>query len=242
MHAALMISASNSDALDGFAEAAPDLVVLDARALPGDALRDVARQARAQNIPVFVRIGPLGTAGQGQLDAALEAAPDGIWLGESVGRAQVEQLASWLAVAEAEFGLPEGRLRIVASVETAAGVLAAPALALVGRRLAAIALDLAALAREIGCDAGRSGDEPEPLRTARGHVVLAAAAARVPPILAADMPDAGAYSAEATRASRDGFAAMLTLDLRGVAAIRRLPAQALVGRLMENFVSGVATK
>lgn len=244
MHAALMISAATRDGLDALAEPAPDLVVLDARVLPDAALGNLTRQARAQapGVPVFIRIAPLAAAGQDQLAAMLEAAPDGIWLGDAVGRAQVEQLASWLIVAEAELGLPDGRLRMVASVETAAGVLAVPSLALVGRRLAAIALDSGALAREIGCEPSRDGDGPEPLHAARGHVVLAAATARVPAILAADGPNAATFAAEAARAVRDGFAAMLASGPRDVAALRRLPDQARVGRWMENFVSGVATK
>ena len=44
------------------------------------------------------------------------------------------------------------------------------------------------------------------------------------------------------RARRDGFSAMLARDLRQIEVLRRLSGQAPLGRWMENFVSGVATK
>jgi citrate lyase subunit beta/citryl-CoA lyase len=243
MHAVLLISDANRDGLDALGATSPDLIVLDARDLT---LRELVQQAGMQvpDVSVFVRIEPLAGAGPEQLAAALAAAPQGIWLSAALGRAQVEELASRLAVAEAESDMPDGSLRIVASVETAAGALAAPSLAEVGPRLAAISLDLASLSRELGCEAGSGPHLPDPLRAARGSVALSAAAAGIPAICSAtaEPADLDAFAAEASRARRDGFSAMLARDLRQVEVLRRLPGQAPFGRWMENFVSGVATK
>ncbi len=246
MHSALLVSETNRDTLGALAGASPDLIVIEAGDLAAEALRAVAAQARANapRVPVFIRIGPLAGMGLNQLAAALPAVPDGIWLGETVGRAQVEQVASRLAVAEAELGIAHGAMRVVASIESAAGVLAVASLAGIGRRLAAIASDLASVAGDIGCEPGHGPGRPEPLRSACGNVVLAAAAARVPAIdcTAAYLPDPDAFAAQATQASRDGYSAVLARDIRQVEVLRRLSDQALVGRWMENFVSGVATK
>jgi citrate lyase beta subunit len=246
MHAALLISDANRDLLDALAASPPDLIVLDAGGLADGAIPDFAREAARQvpGVPVFVRIEPLAGSGRDQLAAAMAAAAHGIWLGAALGRAQVEELASRLAVAEAESDMPDGHLRIVASVETAAGVLAAPSLAEVGPRLAAISLDLASLCRELGCEAGTGPHLPDPLRAARGSVALSAAAAGVPAICSttAEPADLDALAAEASRARRDGFSAMLARDLRQIEVLRRLSGQAPLGRWMENFVSGVATK
>jgi citrate lyase subunit beta/citryl-CoA lyase len=178
------------------------------------------------------------------LAALMPAQPDGIWLGDTRGRADIEQLGSRLAVAEAELDLPDGGTRIVAAIESARGALLLPSVAEAGPRLAAIACDVAALARDIGCEPGSASQLPEPLRAVRASTVLTAAACRVPAIEAgaAETVDPDAYAAEAVQARRDGFSAKLACDPDQLAVLGRLGGQPPFGRWIENFVSGVATK
>jgi citrate lyase beta subunit len=77
-----------------------------------------------------------------------------------------------LAVHEAEAGLPDGGLRIVPVLGTARAVLQAASFADAGTRVAALALDVDALADQVA-------GEPE-RRQACALVALAAAAAGVP--------------------------------------------------------------
>ena len=130
------------------------------------------------------------------------------------------------------------------AVESAAGALAIASLSGIGPRLAGIACDLAALARDLGCELGPASRLPAPLRAVRANLVLAAAASGVPAIdsAAGHLPDLDALAADAAQARRDGFSAKLALDLDQVAVLKRLSDQAPFGRWMENFVSGVATK
>ena len=247
MRAALLLSDRHRGALTAPLRARPDLIVVDGAEAGHEAVQHLVLLARreAPRVPLFIRIKPLAAGGQDQLAPALALDPDGIWLGDTIGRAPAEQLASRLAVAEAELGRPDGRTGIVASVEGASGALAVSTLAGMGPRLAAISCDLASLARDIGCERGPTSRLPEPLRLARGSVILAAAAARVPAIdsPADDACDLDAFAAEASQARRDGFAAKLALDLDQVEVLGRLARdQAPLGRWMENFVSGVATK
>ena len=235
MRAALLIPASCRPLPADAVAASPDLVLLDAEgSWPMAGLIRETRSALPGAL-VFVRIRPLALDGQEELEAALEGEPSGIWLSEAVGRRAVEQLGSRIAVGEARLGIADGATRIVAAIETAAGALAIKSLAEAGSRLAGISYDGAPIAREVGCE-----PDAEPVRGARAYLLLAAAAARIPAIDAT--ADLDAFAAHASRANRDGFSAKLALDLGQLAVLKRIGAQAPLGRWIENFVSGVATK
>lgn len=234
---ALLVTAPDGGRLDAALRAGPDLVVLDVGALGEAALAPVAARVRTAmpRVPIFARLPSLATGGIDAVEAALGASPDGVWLTDTIGRRDGECLAAALAVAEAQAGLRDGALRIVASVESPVGALRAASLAEVGPRLAAVACDGGAVAREAGAPAAGS----ETVRAVRATAVLAAAAAGVPAIDASALAP-GAEGAALAR--RDGFAGVLVRDEAGIAALRGPAGQAPVGRWIENFVSGVATK
>lgn len=246
MRAVLLLSAASLKAAGPAPETAPDLVLLQLREQAGGEPAPAVEQVRARwpGSPVFGRIRPLASGGLEELAALMPAQLDGIWLGNASGRAQIEQLGSHLAVAEADLGLADGATRIVASIESARGGLAVPSLAEAGPRLAAICCDLAALSRDIGCEPGPAARLAEPLRAVRAGVLLAAAACGLPAIEAGapQIPDLDAYAAEAAQARRDGFSAKLAYDPGEIAVLERLGGQPPFGRWIENFVSGVATK
>lgn len=246
MRAALLVSGIDPAWPETTGSAPPDLLVIDSEA----GAPSLVSRARAAHpgVPIFIRVAPLAGGGEAQLAAMMAARPDGIWLRNAIGRAEIEQLGSILAVAEAELGLDDGATRIIASVDSAAGALAIASLAKAGARLAGITYDLAALAHDIGCEIGPASRYAEPLRTTRANIVLVAAAAGVPAIDsgASHVPDLDAFAADAVHAARDGFSGKLALGSAQIEILRRVAAQLIppppLGRWMANFVSGVATK
>ena len=74
---------------------------------------------------IYVRVNDLATGLTGEdLAAMVGARPDGIMLPKCNAGAEVDELAAMLRVQEADNGLADGRIRIIALItETAAGVL-----------------------------------------------------------------------------------------------------------------------
>ncbi len=146
----------------------------------------------------------------------MAAAPFAVMLPRTRGAANVQQLSSKLALREALNALEDGATAIVASIDTAEGLLTAASLRELSARLIGLAWNAEALAAEVGAEASRdrSGALVAPLQTARGLILLTAAAARIGAIdtaFAGD-PDAVALHAEADAGRRSGFVAKLALD------------------------------
>lgn len=127
----------------------------------------------------------------------------------------IERLSGELAVAEAEHGLDEGRLRILGLIDDAVSVMALGGLQARDDRLDGFILDRAAIALALGVAA-----TCDTLRVAAGMVVLAAKGLGVPAIDGATpcMPDRG-FRKTAEIARGNGFAGKLaaTLDELGIA-------------------------
>ncbi|UMY17258.1 aldolase/citrate lyase family protein [Methylobacterium organophilum] len=153
---------------------------------------------------LFLRLGGLDDPDLGpRLDALMPAAPEGLVLPGLRRGADLADLGSRLAVAEAEHGRPDGATRILGWLDNAAGLLAAGPLAGASPRLCALAWDPAALAAELGAaPRDAAGALIPPLAQARALLRLAAAAAGVE---AVDVGDDGTAFWAAAR--RDGFGA-----------------------------------
>ncbi len=91
-----------------------------------------------------------------------------------VGADEVRHVAGRLDALERDAGLQPGRVRLLPTAETAAGVLAAPAVAAADPRVRTLILGPADLAHDLGVELTAAGDE---LRYARSAVVIAARAA-----------------------------------------------------------------
>lgn len=169
---------------------------------------------RSKGLKVFVEIAPIESESvESELDAIVGFAPDGVFLSARADRTSLSQLAAKLAVREAEAGLPLGAMKITAFVGAdASAILALPSFAGATKRFAAIAFDEARLRAGLGL----AEPDAAPIATARGLVVLAAAAAGVPALFGPIRPeDAPAYAA----ARRDGFAGALALEAEQIAPI-----------------------
>ncbi|MDT5082082.1 MAG: citrate lyase subunit beta / citryl-CoA lyase [Mycobacterium sp.] len=151
-----------------------------------DAARTAARSALhalpADGLPVLcVRINAIDSGLAEDDVAALEPVLHRIALvivPMSAGPGGIRCAADLLGRAEQSAGIDAGRTGIVPLVETAAGILAAPAIAASHERVHTLAFGPADLSRELGITPTADGDE---FLFARSQLVLAAAAAHCPP-------------------------------------------------------------
>ena len=126
---------------------------------------------------IVVRINPLaGPFGLDDLAELAECLPDAILLPKCESAGDVEALASGLDRIEAAAGVQNGSTLIMAIVETARGVIAAPAIAAASSRIAALCFGAEDFSRDIGAARTAAGSEA---LTARQNVVMAARSAGV---------------------------------------------------------------
>jgi citrate lyase subunit beta/citryl-CoA lyase len=130
--------------------------------------------------------------------------PDGICLPKVESAAEIS--AADIAVLELEqgYGVAEGELRFHAMIESARGLLQAPAIAAASPRLATLIFGSADFIQDVRCDPGADRVE---LLLALEHIVLAARAAGLDAIDAPcfELRDQDRLRREATQARRIGF-------------------------------------
>jgi citrate lyase subunit beta / citryl-CoA lyase len=195
-----------------------DVAVDRREAARANAARALAEERRRPDAPaLIVRLSPLDSGETDRdLDAIMAAAPFAVMLPGTRGAADVQQLSSKLALCEALNALEDGATAIVASIDTAEGLLAAARLRGSSVRLVAIVWDAAALSAELGADAVRDSDGVllGPLQTARDMALFAAAAAGANAIDTAFARErfGEALRKETQAARRIGFVAKLALE------------------------------
>ncbi len=211
----LFVPADAAEKHDRAFAAGADAVILDLEDAVAPAAKDGARAILIESLAVersstslaLVRVNsPLTPQGRGDLEALAQVRVDGI----VVPKADPEAIAT-----AASAGLP-----LVAMIETAAGVLQAPAIA-AEPAVAVLALGPVDLAAELGISDSADGDE---LIAARSQLVLAAAAAgKQGPLDGPCMSprDERALDLEIARARRLGFAGKTCIHPAQVAAVVR---------------------
>ena len=165
---------------------------------------------------LFVRVNGLAT---GLTDADLEVVagrPDGIVLPKAEGGAALVHLDAKLAVHEAQHGLPDGHVRVVAlTTETAKALFLAGTYAGASTRLIGLTWGAEDLSAELGAEANRDaqGNFLDAYRLARSLCLAAAAAAEAQAIdtVYVDFRNAEGLRREAEEARRDGFTAKLAI-------------------------------
>jgi citrate lyase subunit beta/citryl-CoA lyase len=157
------------------------------------------------------------------LDAVMPGAPDAIQLPGSLGATSVQQLSTKLAVREAQLGLPDGAIRVIAVVDTAQALFNMGSYRGSSARLMGIAWSPESLRAEIGGGTDRDpvGAYLGPYRLARELTLLAATSARVAAIDAAfaNIRDPEGLRAEALVTRRDGFTGKMAVNPAQVAII-----------------------
>lgn len=205
-----------------------DALVIDLRLSESPAWSSalpVMTAARNRQHPaIYVWLGPVEGA---EIDSALArlrlAPPDGIFLDGAKGGSCVQHMGAKLAVFEAEAGLHDGAIAILAIAQMAESLFALRSYKHCSPRLRALVFDGEALARSMGVDS--PGDAlGGPLSVARSLLILAAAAAAVPAldVSSGDPRDLSALRAQCFEARSDGFKGRLTRRLEEVATINEV--------------------
>ena len=204
-----------------------------------------AHLTRLDRPMLYVRINGFDTPfWEGDLDAVMTAAPDGILLPKCRSGADVTLLDSRIAVREALHGIEDGATRIlVLATETADSLFGCGTYARSSRRLAGLAWGAEDLAADIGAETNRADrDWTDPFRLARNLCLFGAAAAHVDAIdsIYADFRDSDGLLRECEAAMRDGFAGKLAIHPAQVAVINQAfsPSPAAIDharRIVEAF-------
>ena len=168
---------------------------------------------------------------------AAGAGPDAVLLPKASSGADIGEIATLLAVAEAENGLPARSIRIHALItETPAGCLSGLSFAARSDRLASLAWGAEDLAAAIGASSNKdeTGRYTDVFRFARTVTLLAAAHAGVDAVdtVFTDFSDQEALAAECRAAVRDGFSGKMAIHPAQVPVINAAftPAEADVER------------
>ena len=187
---------------------------------------------------LYIRVNALDTGLlDGDLDAVLQGAPDGIMLPKCGGGADATLLDAKLAAREAIAGLPDGSTRlIVLATETPAAIFALGTYHGATRRLDAMAWAGEDLSAAVNAETNRlrDGNYTEPYRVVRALCLFAAVAAEVLPVdsVYPNYRDLDGLRLECEEARRDGFSAKLAIHPAQVPVINAVftPAPEAVAR------------
>jgi citrate lyase subunit beta/citryl-CoA lyase len=216
--------AANSDA---------DIALFDLEDAVAEAEKPKARgmvsaflKAQPERTRLWVRINPLQTQHALQdLAAIMPAAPGGIMLPKSRGRADVERLDNYLSALEAANGLTQGSTKVIVLVtETAEGMFTTGSY--VGApRVVAMTWGAEDLADAIGASENRNPDGSYGFtyELARSMCLLGAAAAGVAAIetIHGDFRDSAGLRARAEQVRRAGYRGMLAIHPAQVEVINQ---------------------
>jgi citrate lyase beta subunit len=207
-----------------------DVAILDLEdgVPPGEKERARERVAETLGAPRggpqrFVRVHPVGSdVLERDLDAALRPGCDGLVLPKVEQPEEVLQIDTLLEEREARAGLPPGSVRLVALIESARGLIQAPAIAAASLRLLALMFGAEDYMRDLGMLAvgtAAAGD----LLYARSAVVVAAAAARLQAIdrVYLDVRDADGLHRDTLQARGLGFTGKALIHPDQIAPVHR---------------------
>ena len=192
----------------------PDATVLDledgvppaekdnARSLVGEALA-----ARRAGPCCFVRTQSAGSGAiEADIDAVVRPGLDGVMLPKSEQADDLRRLDAMLTDREAGAGLETGSVRLVAIIETARGLIAAPAIAAACPRMVGLLFGAEDFALDLGMLAVRQGETGQMLY-ARSAVAVAAASQGIQAIdrVHLDVADAAGLRADTMLGRELGF-------------------------------------
>jgi citrate lyase subunit beta/citryl-CoA lyase len=178
-------------------------------------LKEAAAEPRRPYL--VVRVNGLTTGlTDADLDAIAAGRPDAIMLPKAEGGASIVHADAKLAVREAQNGLPDGYIKIIAiATETAASLFVAGTYAGSSARLSALTWGAEDLSADLGAETNRDTDGRylDPYRLARTLCIAGAAAAGVLAIdtVYIDFRDDVGFRSDCEAARRDGFAARMAI-------------------------------
>jgi citrate lyase subunit beta / citryl-CoA lyase len=233
----LFVPGHRRDMIPKAAASGADAIILDledavapteksaARRTVAEALDDALSRA-APGLVVFVRVNGL-SSGLVDEDLAVAARPrlDGVCLPKCETAADVQALAARLLAVEDRLRLPRGRLRMLVLVETARGVLEAPAIARESPRTYGVVFGAEDFTADAGLTRTRAGTE---LTAARTAVSIASHAAGVEPVdgIFADFRDETGLVADSAEARRLGCTGKTLIHPAQIGPVHRVFAPA----------------
>lgn len=151
-------AAAQAAALD----ARPDVLVPDLEDFTPPPLRPRAREmilallekCRRRGVIPAVRVNPLAADGRNDLAVVMQAKPAAVLLPKTVAPEQVVELERAIADHERRLLIPAGSTEIVPNVETAAGLIAAGAIARASKRVTACLVASEDMAADLGAERG----------------------------------------------------------------------------------------
>jgi citrate lyase subunit beta / citryl-CoA lyase len=239
--------------LGGGLATTPDVALLDLEdgvpaAEKENARRVVAAAVERDGAPClrFVRIGRSSSdQAEADIEAVVRKGLDGVVVPKVARAEELDIVDEMLAARERTSGLRERSVAVIASVESAAGLLDAPRIAR-GPRVIALMFGSEDFASDLGLPTKREGEAAEMLFV-RSAIVVAAAAARVPAIdgIWADFRDSAGLRADALRGRRLGFSGRQCIHPDQLAIVNEVfsPTSAEVEharRVVTAFEDGVA--
>jgi citrate lyase subunit beta/citryl-CoA lyase len=228
MRSLLFVPGDSPRKLAKAAASGADALILDLEdsvALPNKAaarrnvlafLREHAADPAVTRPRVYVRVNAFASGlSEGDLDAIVPGAPDGVVLPKARGGADVALLDSRLALREALHGLPDGSVAILPiATEEPAALFGLGSYAGSSPRLSGLTWGAEDLSSALGAIAARDAEGwTEPYRLARSLCLFGAAAAGVAAIdtVFTDLRAADGLRRECEIAARDGFAGKLAI-------------------------------
>ncbi|MBI2861467.1 MAG: CoA ester lyase [Chloroflexi bacterium] len=186
MRSLLFVPGNRERMLERAPMAGADALILDLEDAVPTSEKETARRMVAQSLPslagqcVFVRINGLTTGYASEdLEATVGPGLAGVVLPKVEAEADVRDVDALLSDIERKQSVEPGVMELIVSIETARGVLAAPAIASASPRMRGLFFGSEDFTRDIGAELTSEGLE---LLYARSAVVVAAVAAGVQPI------------------------------------------------------------
>ncbi|MFN8455246.1 MAG: CoA ester lyase [Anaerolineae bacterium] len=176
----------------------------------------------------LVRLNPLpplltseAEGGYADLQATLEARPDGYVIPKVESAEQVQQVSDYLDAVERAHNWPAGSVRLLALIETAKGVMQVGQIAQAGPRLEALMFGAEDLAGDMGATRTKVGWE---VFYARSAIVTAAAAYGLQAVdmIFTDLNDVTGLEEECQLARQLGYSGKMAIHPRQVEVIQRV--------------------
>jgi citrate lyase subunit beta / citryl-CoA lyase len=172
----------------------------------------------------YVRVNALSTPWlKSDLDAVILPGLEGICLTKVARAADIQEAASWIEALENERGLELGRIRILAAIESARGLMNALSIADASARIVGLMFGAEDYALDLGLGARREKEAAQ-LLFARSALVNAAAAANVLSVdgVFPDLDDPSGLLEDVRQARRLGFTSKSTFNPRQIDTINEI--------------------
>jgi citrate lyase subunit beta/citryl-CoA lyase len=206
-----------------------DAVIFDLEDAVAINQKDVARRLVANALKYIkypcetaVRINHISTPfGYDDLDAVLASKPGIIRLPKAESAADIQEVDEIITAAEKRHSYEEGTIKMMAAIETAKGILNAPAIAAASPRMIALAIGGEDFVADLKTTRTKDGKE---LYAARSMIVFAARAAGIMAIdtVFADINDEATFIAETTMIKELGFDGKSVVNPRQVKLVHQI--------------------